>query len=80
MPRSGKPRFCPDLLRRFLLEKKRTDVIAALKHHLVGSHTLYHSKHPNIAEYGDIEDYDAAYRRTWEEEKLGFELLENALG
>ena len=67
-------------LGRFLLEKKRTDVIAALKHHLVGSHTLYHSKHPNIAEYGDIEDYDAAYRRTWEEEKLGFELLENALG
>ncbi len=64
----------------FLTEMKRKDVIDALKHHLIGSQTLYHSKHPNIVEYGDIEDYDAAYKRTWEEEKLGFDLLEKALG
>ena len=64
----------------FLEEMKRKDVIDALKHHLVGSQTLYHSKHPNIVEYGDIEDYEAAYRRTWEEEKRGFDLLEKALG
>ncbi len=64
----------------FLTEKKRQDVVDALKHHLVGSQTLYHSRHPNIVEYGDIEDYDAAYRRTWEEEKRGFDLLEKALG
>ena len=64
----------------FLVEKNRKDVIDALKYHLIGSQTLYHSKHPNIVEYGDIEDYDAAYKRTWEEEKLGFELLEKALG
>ena len=64
----------------FLTEMRRKDVIDALKHHLIGSQTLYHSKHPNIVEYGDVEDYAAAYRRTWEEEKLGFDMLEKALG
>ena len=66
-------------LGKFLQEKKRTDVVEALRHHLVGSQTLYHSKHPNIVEYGDIEDYDAAYARTMEEEKLSFDLLAAAL-
>lgn len=64
----------------FLAENRRQDVFDALKHHLIGSQTLYHSKHPNIVEYGDIEDYAAAYRRTWEEENLGFELLAKATG
>ena len=64
----------------FLTEMKRKDVLDALKHHLIGSQTLYHSKHPNIVEYGDVEDYAAAYRRTWEEEKLGFDLLAKATG
>ena len=67
-------------LGRFLQEKGRQDVIDALRHHLVGSQTLYHSRHPNIVEYGDVADYAAAYRRTMEEEKLGFEMLESALG
>ena len=64
----------------FLTEMKRKDVLDALKHHLIGSQTLYHSKHPNITEYTDVEDYEAAYKRAWEEEKLGFDLLAKATG
>ena len=67
-------------LGKFIAEQGRQDVIDALKNHLVGSQTLYHSKHPNIVEYGDVEDYATAYRRTYEEEKLGFDLLEKHLG
>ncbi len=67
-------------LGKYLQELKRQDVLDALKHHLIGSQTLYHSKHPNIVEYGDIEDYAAAYERTMKEEKLGFELLAKATG
>lgn len=67
-------------LGKYLEEMKRQDVIDALKHHLIGSQTLYHSKHPNIVEYGDVEDYAAAYARTLAEEKQGFDLLRHATG
>ena len=67
-------------LGQYLLDMKRTDVIEALSHHLIGSQTLYHSKHPNIQEYTDVADYAAAYRRAMEEERRGFELLGKALG
>ena len=65
-------------LGQYLLDLKRGDVIDALRHHLIGSQTLYHSKHPNIVEYGDVADYAAAYRRTMEEERRGFDLLAKA--
>lgn len=65
-------------LGKYLEDMKRQDVIDALRHHLIGSQTLYHSKHPNIVEYGDIADYASAYKRTMEEEKLGFDLLAHA--
>ena len=65
-------------LGKYLEDMKRQDVIDALRHHLIGSQTLYHSKHPNIVEYGDVADYSAAYRRTMEEESLGFDLLAHA--
>ena len=67
-------------LGQFLVDRKRQDVIDALKHHLIGSQTLYHSRHPNIVEYGDIADYAEAYRRTMAEEKEGFDVLRRTLG
>ena len=67
-------------LGNFLVEKNRQDVIEALSHHLIGSQTLYHSKYPTINEYGDIPDFAEAWRRTWAEEKLGFETLRRTLG
>ena len=36
-----------------LLELKRHDVIDALKSHVIGSQTLYHTRHPDMAELGD---------------------------
>ena len=38
-----------------LVDWRRFDVIDALKNHHVGTQTLYHSLHPNITEYCDIE-------------------------
>ena len=36
-----------------LVEWRRTDVLDALKPHLVGTHTLYHALHPNSTESTD---------------------------
>jgi len=46
----------------------RQDVIDALKPHVVGSQTLYHSRHPALCEYTDIADADEACRRALREE------------
>ena len=63
-----------------LVDWRRFDVIDALKAHHVGTQTLYHSLHPNITEYTDIEDFDAAYVRALEEESRGIGMLMAATG
>lgn len=63
-----------------LVELRRTDVIDALRPHVLGTQTLYHSRHPDIAEIGDDPDYTRAYDRTRAEEARGVELLEAAFG
>ena len=63
-----------------LVDWRRFDVIDALKAHHVGTQTLYHSLHPNITEYTDIEDFDAAYVRALEEEARGIGMLQAATG
>ena len=67
-------------LGNFIRERKRQDVLDALRPHLIGSQTFYHSRHPNIVEYGDIPDYAEAYRLTRTEEERGFELLKSVFG
>ena len=47
---------------RKIVENRRFDVIDALKPHLIGSQTLYHTYHPNVAEMTDLADYGEAYR------------------
>ena len=63
-----------------LVDWRRFDVIDALKAHHVGTQTLYHSLHPNITEYTDIEDFDAAYVRAMDEESRGIGMLMAATG
>ena len=63
-----------------LVDWRRFDVIDALKKHHIGTQTLYHSLHPNITEYTDIEDFDAAYLRATEDESKGIGMLMAATG
>jgi hypothetical protein len=63
-----------------IVELKRYDVIDALRHHVLGTQTLYHSRHPNIAEMGDNVSYEQAYRDTMAQEAKGVGMLEAAFG
>ena len=63
-----------------ILELGRDDVVEALKYHVIGSQTLYHSRHPDIAELGDDPDYRRAYRRTMAEEAKALGMLDAAFG
>lgn len=63
-----------------LLELKRHDVIDALKSHVIGSQTLYHTRHPDIAELGDNPSYGQAYRLTMADEAKALGMLDAAFG
>lgn len=58
----------------------RSDVVEALKRHIVGTHTYGHSLHPTIAEDSEGADYDAAYRRVYEKESTALAMLKQHLG
>ena len=68
------------LLAKHLKEWGRDDVIEALSHHEIGTHTYGHTLHPMINEYTDIEDFYEAQKRLIEEESLGIEHIKNTLG
>ena len=63
-----------------IVELGRHDVIEALRHHVLGTQTLYHSRHPDIAEMGDHPNYERAYRDTMSAEARGVGMLEAAFG
>lgn len=65
---------------KFFMENKRYDVIEALRHHIVGTQSLYHSFHPNITEMSDLEDYDEAYARVLAEESECAGMIKAVLG
>ena len=67
-------------LGKTLVDWRRFDVIDALKNHHIGTQTLYHSLHPNITEYCDIENFDTAYIRAMDEESRGIGMLMAATG
>ena len=46
----------------------RKDVIDSLKPHVIGSQTLYHSRHPALCEYTNVPDAGRAYRAVLREE------------
>lgn len=58
----------------------RSDVVEALKPHIIGTHTYGHSLHPTIAEDSEGEDYAAAYRRVFEKETTALNMLKQHLG
>ena len=60
--------FVVGYLAQRLTEFGRADVVKALEPHVVGSQTLYHSRHPAVAEYTDIPDATEAVRRALREE------------
>ena len=63
-----------------LVDWRRMDVLDALKPHLVGTQTLYHSLHPNITESTDIEDYGRAREIAFDEECRAIGMLQAATG
>lgn len=58
----------------------RTDVVAAMRQHFIGTHTLRHSVHPEIMELAEGEDYAAAYRRVYDEEAKSVAIVKRVLG
>lgn len=58
----------------------RQDVVEALKPHLIGTQTMYHSLHPNILEMADERDFKTAYANVMAQERQGVELIKKALG
>lgn len=67
-------------LAKVLKETGRDDVIRAMKPHVIGDQTLYHSLHPTISELSDGKDYEEAYRRVYDYEKQSFDLLKEVFG
>ena len=58
----------------------RRDVLDSLKPHLVGTQTLYHSRHPDICELTDVKDFSIAYRRAFGEERRAAEAVRRVTG
>lgn len=63
-----------------IAELGRKDVIQALRPHVLGTQTLYHSRHPDIAELGDDPSYERAYHLTMRDEAKGVGMLEAVFG
>lgn len=73
--------FClVGLLAKHMKEWGRTDVLEALSHHEINSHTYGHTLHPMINEYTDIEDFEEAQRRVIREESLAIDYIKDATG
>jgi len=71
--------FCVvGLVAKQLLNWGRDDVLEALSHHDILSHTYKHSIHPTLHEYTDIEDFETAYKMVEAEEKEGIRLIKEA--
>ena len=73
--------FClVGLLAEQLVKWGRDDVLEALSHHEINSHTYGHTLHPMINEYTDIEDVNEAIDRVVKEEGKAVEMIKKATG
>ena len=68
------------LLAKQLKAWGRNDVIEALSHHEIDTHTYGHTLHPMINEYTDIEDFYAAKKELIRQESLGIEYIKDTFG
>ena len=65
---------------RSLERRGRRDVIAAMAHHDIGSHTNFGSIHPTVAEVLEKADWAGGVRTMLERESAGFRELERIFG
>ena len=73
--------FClVGLLADQLVNWGRDDVLEALSHHEINSHTYGHTLHPMINEYTDIEDVNEAIDRVVKEEGKAVEMIKKSTG
>lgn len=63
-----------------LERQNRRDVLDSLKAHIVGTHTMYHSRHPDICELTDVGDFGTAYGRVLSEEREAVRAVRSATG
>lgn len=70
--------FVVGLLAKQLENWGRTDVLEALKHHEVASHSYGHTMHPTINEYTDIEDFEEAKREVLRQETEAVQMIQHA--
>lgn len=68
------------LLAKQLKAWGRQDVIEALSHHEIDTHTYGHTLHPMINEYTDIEDFYKAQDELIRQESLGIEYIKDTFG
>ena len=59
---------------------ERSDIVEALRHHDILSHSYGHSLHPTLNEYTDVEDFDAAYEEMMRQETKALKLIEDVTG
>lgn len=73
--------FCVvGLLAQQLRAWGRDDVIEALSHHEIATHTWGHTYHPTINEYTDTEDFETAYREVLRQETEAVRMLGETFG
>jgi len=65
---------------RSFVERRRYDVIEAMKPHLKLVHTLTHSVHPNLSELSETEDLEEAIRRIRSRETQAVGMVMGATG
>ena len=65
---------------RSLEERGRSDVIAAMASHDIGSHTNLGSIHPTVTEILEYADWDQGVQAMLENESIGFDELERIFG
>lgn len=73
--------FCiVGLLAKQLKTWGRTDILEALRHHDILSHSYGHTLHPTINEYTDIEDFEEARLEVIRQETEGIRLIREYVG
>jgi hypothetical protein len=63
-----------------IMRRGRNDVVSALKPHVIGTHTLYHSVYPNILAKTDFADHEFAYWSVYADELLAKKWVEEMSG
>lgn len=58
----------------------KTEIMEALRHHVIGNHSYGHTVHPTINEYTDLADFDEAQAECLRQETESVNLIHKATG